>query len=279
MNPRLILKQMVGNAVWGRQRLIRLEDMTAMTRDWCKRLPCAYDLVVGIPRTGLTIAGLISDYFAIPLSVPEKLPEFWSSNDIPEREIKRVLIVEDGTTHGSKLIPAKDVAQAFFPNATVHIGSLLVNKQTIPLDTFGFVLEDRYYGEWQLLHLEFSQNVASDLDGVLCHNPPPFTTEKAYMDWMRTAIPYRIPIYALSMIVTSRHQKYWEITVEWLRKNGIRYQRLIMANDMSNTMIQKAEAIFRYQPEFFLESEDGTAKELHMRTGVPVICISNMRMY
>ena len=279
MNPRLILKQMIGNAVWGRQRLIKFEDAAAMTRDWCKRMPCRYDLVIGIPRTGLTIAGIISDYFAIPMSIPEKLPDFWASRDIPKKEIRSILIVEDGTTHGSHLFPTKAKAYDFFPGATVHMGSLLVNKATIPLDTYGFMLCDRTIAEWQLLHLEFSQNVASDLDGVLCQDPPPFTNEKDYIDWMTRAIPYRVPIYPLSVIITSRSEKYRQFTEDWLKENGVRYQRLIMAKGQSDSMAEKAGAINKYLPEFFLESNDGTAKELHYRTGVPVICISTMKLY
>jgi uncharacterized HAD superfamily protein len=279
MNPRLILKQMIGNAVWGRQNLIKFEDVAAMTRDWCRRLPCAYDLVVGIPRTGLTIAGIISDSFAIPLSTPEKLPDFWSSDNLIEREIRKILIVEDGTMHGTNLFPAKAKAYDFFPGATVHMGSLLVNKNTIPLDTYGFMLCDRVLYEWGLLEVEFSQNVASDLDGVLCHDPPPFTTEAAYVEWMRSVAPYKVPVYALAGIFTSRHEKYRDITVEWLKHNGVRYQRLIMAKGQTDSMTEKVTAINKYQPEFFLESNEGTARELHYRTGVPVICISTMRLY
>lgn len=279
MNPRFVLKQTLGNAVWGRHKLIKFEDAVSMTREWCSRLPRSYDLVIGIPRTGLTIAGIISDYFAIPLSTPDLLPSFWAARDTPKKEIRSILIVEDGTTFGSRLFPAKAKAYDFFPGSTVHIGSLLVNKETIPLDTYGFMLCDRTVAEWQLLHIEFSQNVASDLDGVLCQDPPKFNDETDYIDWMARAIPYRKPIYCLSAIITSRPEKYKGITEDWLKENDIRYQRLIMSIDGVSTMVQKAAAINKYQPDFFLESNDGTAKELHLRTGVPVICISTMRLY
>ena len=283
MNIEIQAKVMLQNMLDGRASFINFEQAVLLTRDWIKRFPCRYDLVIGVPRTGLTIAGIISDELAIPLSTPGTLPEIWKPSNLPARDIQRILLVEDCTARLSHLFSAKQKVREAFPEAEIHLGSLFSNGSQGRLDTYGSELRDSCIFEWELMNIEFSRNVASDLDGVICQDWPKLVTEDDRLDWMRTVKPYLIPVYGLSAIITSRPEKYRDITTQWLNEHGVRFCRLVMDQTIegqyNDYLSWKVYAINRIKPGLFLESNDETAKAIHYKTGVTVICTDTMKMY
>lgn len=285
MDFRIQLDKLLGNILKGRDVFVNFEGAISLTRDWSKRFPCRYDLVIGIPRTGLMIAGMIADQFAIPLSTPDILPAFWKPPTMPMRELKHILIVEDSTTRTTHLRSAKLEVLGLFPGARVDLGSLFVSDSVNPVDTYGFKLNGHCIFEWELMNIEFAGKIASDLDGVLCADPSPelMKDEVQFEEWMRNAPPYRIPVYGLSAIITSRAEKHREATEEWLSKNGVKYCRLCMdlskEGEYRDFISYKIDAINRIKPQLFLESNDETARHIHYQTGVTVISMETMSMY
>jgi orotate phosphoribosyltransferase len=279
----MVLKTALSNLRYGRRTLIRTEDAITLVRDWCSKLPIRYDLLVGIPRAGLLFANFMALELSIPLATPEMLPSYWSGKSIESGPVRNILIVEDMTKSGTQVKPLKKKVQELFPTATVHIGAVYSPEGGMALDTYASRLDGTSITEWDFLDEQVYQNVAVDMDGVLCQDCPPGITETNFDDWARNAIPYLIPRFKVQAIITSRLERSRMITDEWLRKYGIKYYNLLC--DPSRTLHErdligwKVHCINQRKPQVFVESDAHVAQEVHWRTGVPVVCVSNMRMY
>lgn len=279
----MVVKTALDNFRYGRPSLTRVEDAMILTRDWCSRLPLRYDLLIGVPRSGLMVASFMSTELNIPLSVPEILPSYWSTKSDP-RPINNILIVEDGATLGTHLIPVKEKTVRTFPTALVHIGALYSVDGGISLDTWGTKVHSwKSVLEWDLSDSRPYQNIAVDMDGVLCQECPPCLTEDEYINWMETATPHLIPPYQIEAVITSRREKYRAITEGWLRRNGVRYVHLLMdpsIKDSDRDFIGwKIRCINYRKPQVFIESDERIAQVIHWKTGVPVICSTSMKMF
>jgi hypothetical protein len=51
---------------------ITFQQLTEWTIEWTKRLPQDYDVIVGIPRSGLIVASIIACRLGKPLTTPDK---------------------------------------------------------------------------------------------------------------------------------------------------------------------------------------------------------------
>jgi len=197
--------------------------------------------------------------------------------------VKSILVVEDMTTYGTRILPVREKTKELFPGAIVHIGAVYSPVEGIVLDSYGTKLDGTSITEWDFLEERTYQNVAVDLDGVLCQECPLYATEEEYVRWMETAVPYLIPSYHIHSVITSRREKYRAITENWLRHNKVKYYRLFMdpsSNDSERDLVGwKVYCINQRKPEIFIESSDRMAQEIHWRTSIPVICSTSMRMY
>jgi len=283
MKPTYVLEGAFDVLLHGRPHFISTEAAVSMARAWSRRLPRRYDLIVGIPRGGLFFASMMAQNLAIPLSTPDMLPKMWDCPRIPPPDrIKAILIVEDATRNGTDLLPAKQKAQTLFPDAVVHSGALYAYESAIiPLNTFAALIKDKEFllFEWELMYLQ-SKFLATDLDGVLCEDWP--NDKRDYLEWMQNVKPLMVPVYGVSAIITSRREEYRQVTVDWLRKQGIRFTRLLMdptRDGKQNFIAFKIWAVNRVKPKLFLESSDEVARKVHWATGAPVLCTENMRLY
>lgn len=244
-----------------------------------------YDLLIRVPRAGLMFANFMAMQLSIPLSTPELLPNFWPSSAKVREDgpIRNILIVEDMTAFGTQIIPLKKKVQELFPQAIVHVGAVYSPEGGIKLDSYGARINDRSITEWDFLNEKVYENVAVDMDGVLCQDCPSGLTEDQFVQWMQTAVPYLIPRFRVQTIITSRLEKYRPITDQWLTNNGAQYYQLLM--DPSKTLSErdligwKVHCINWRKPHVFIESDNRTAQEIHWKTGIPVICVSTMEIY
>src|SRR5271157_2584959 len=90
-------------------RIYSIKDATNLTEQWCKMLPSSFDVVLGIPRSGLFIASIIAMKFQKPLATPEGFMkgEIWYCRSVPSaklpEKVKRVLLVDDSVATGGRM--------------------------------------------------------------------------------------------------------------------------------------------------------------------------------
>ncbi len=94
------------------------------------------------------------------------------------------------------------------------------------------------------------------------------------------------PTYRIHTLVTARLEKYRAATEEWLARNGILYDNLLMMPYASKAErvaasrygAFKAEAYQAAGAMIFIESNHRQAQEIADRTARPVICTDRMRL-
>lgn len=122
-----------------------------------------------------------------------------------------------------------------------------------------------------------------DIDGVLCLDP---TDEQnndsdAYRRFLSEALPLHRSSRRIGWLVTSRLEKYRDLTETWLKAQGIEYGRLIMLDLPSKAERQRLGTDGSFKGEFyrnssaslFIESEHRQALTIARLSGKPVLCL------
>jgi adenine/guanine phosphoribosyltransferase-like PRPP-binding protein len=258
-----------------------------MIEEWARAIPNEFDVIIGVPRAGLFMGNIIASKFGRPLSTPDYFlrGEVWFSNDAMKPEIvRRVLVVDDSLTTGSRLAKILEKLRATYPEIEYKIAVLFVSPSSRGKVDFCYKVEKPpYVFEWNLLtSCGGLGKIATDMDGVLCVNCPPDVDadEDKYRNWLETAAPYLIPSFRIEAIISSRLEKYRPETEAWLNAHDVKYNQLLMLKlqdksekNSENVIGFKVSALKKVLPFWYWESDLDEAKAIHARTGLPVLCV------
>lgn len=254
----------------------------------------SYDLVVGIPRSGMVPAYMIGLYLNCDVT------DFggFLSNIQPQRgmmrkvntvhgkvhEAQRILLVDDSILSGLSL---RSMLKKVPEDLRSRIDTLAVYADQANRKDVDFVLsvipEPRVF-EWNIFHREVLAKACVDIDGVLCLDPTEDQNDDGgrYIDFLENAQPFIIPTHPIHSLVTNRLEKYRPHTEAWLKINNIEYQNLIML-DLPSKMarLQQADYMehksgyFADNPdlEIFIESDLKQAKAISVGSAKAVYCL------
>ena len=278
-----------------------ISDLNSIINKYIYKVPDDVDLIVGIPRSGMLAASMISLFLNLPLtdfnsmirgevfeSGRTKMKKDWISN---LDEARKILVVEDSSSTGKSLKDAKKSLEGFkFADKIVFL-TIYVTGETIPLTDLWFERVDapRMF-EWNYLHHSRLDNMCFDMDGVLCVDPTPEQNDDGaqYVQFIRNAPIRIVPTYKIGYIITSRLEKYREDTEYWLKINGIKYGELIMMPYKTKEErlqhgshgVFKGEYYKRLKSTYmFVESEAIQAEEIARISGKTVFCTENQKVY
>jgi adenine/guanine phosphoribosyltransferase-like PRPP-binding protein len=270
-----------------RFNFVSVEDLMLWTENFIKTIPSSsFDVIVGIPRSGLLVANIIALKLGKPLTTPEHFikQEVWKSKLMPDKSFKNVLLVDDSVTSGVTLQSHLKNLQSLGNGFNIKTAAIITTEiAKAKVDFYYKILEHPRVFEWNLLHSKKGKT-ASDLDGVICENCPPYVDadEEKYLSWLRNAKPYLIPNFELDAIVSSRLNKYRSITEEWLAKHGVKYSKLFLWDLPSKSERKgkhaqnKVEILLKIKPNSFWESSEWEAREIFRKTRIPTLCIDEM---
>ncbi len=193
-----------------------------------------FDVVVGIPRSGMIAASIVATYLQMPLATLEGYVAgiIHGRSGKPVAMSDRILLVDDTSNKGGAM---KRAVQMLKGKA----------RSVVRCAVFGpYQVEDPYqiidvWFEDQPGPRGFSWNLAKharlprwgfDFDGVLCRDPTRQENDDGpnYVEFIRTAQPLFLPTRPIGHIVTGRLEKYRGECVEWLKRHGIQFQQLHM---------------------------------------------------
>lgn len=193
--------------------------------------------IVGISRSGVSVASLLAMYLQLPLFILRPGKDIidagngWRLNSVKNG---RVLVVDDTVMSGKSLLTAKPIVDKFFKD--VIYGAVYVNPLSNFLpDIWAVDLSWPHLLEWNIFNSILSTSVCTDFDGILCWDCDVIDDDDGdrYFKFLSTAkslyVPRRVPI---PLIVTARLEKYRGLTESWLRKYDIKYNELIMYPDI-----------------------------------------------
>ncbi len=288
-------------------KYITLNDLSETVRKNLWKIPRDIDFIIGVPRSGMIGAALISSYLNVPLIDINsfvaglepcgglRLKYFTASH----KKTNKVLVVDDTVYNGNAMSETKKkLADANRNNNFIYMCIYLEGRGENAVD---FYLEDlRRYTEnfttivlyeWNIFqhHEGITINFLYDIDGVLCQDPPDERNESEYIEYIKNAKPLFIPRTKIGGIVTYRLLKNKEITERWLKDNGIRYNELKMFNANSWEERNKSGiSSAKYKGDFykehknyklFIESSDSQARKIAEIAKKPVYCVETNKLY
>ena len=256
------------------------------------KFPKDIDIIVGVPRSGMLPANLLALYMNKPYTDIESFLEGkvyacgYRGNYIKDHKIRKVLVIDDSVSSGSAIRKAKAKLEGLAYNflfAAVYVR----NSSKSEVDIFCEVVDGLRVFEWNLFHHEMIlSRSCMDIDGVLCRDPYPEENDDDanYIRFLSTVDPRFIPTVKINTLVTCRLEKYRKETVNWLNKNHIKYDRLVMLN-MNSAYERRIWGKYgEYKAEiykdpyyiFFIESSLREARIIRDTTGKTVFCTETM---
>ncbi|MEC5164346.1 putative HAD superfamily protein/hypoxanthine phosphoribosyltransferase [Flavobacterium sp. PL11] len=258
-------------------------------------LPRDFDLIVGVPRSGMLPANLLALYLNKPYT---DIDSFINGHiykagargqffDIST--FKNILVVDDSIASGSAMIEVQDKLKHLTNQFNIKYCAIYVipGKEKLADYCFETVPLPRYF-QWNILNHTTLEKACFDIDGVLCADPLPHQNDdgEKYIDFLLNAPPLFIPGSKIGTIVTSRLEKYRKETETWLLANHIKYNDLVMLDlptmearqRANNHGDHKAKAYMSKPYVLFIESDYNQALEINRISKKPVLCTANFEM-
>lgn len=281
-------------------RFKTINDMTVDIYNSIKRIPNEVDLIVGVPRSGMLAASIISLYLNLPLTDVEaiesgrilkpgntKQRDHWISK---AEEARVILVVEDSVLTGKSIEQIKNrLSKLNFAYNMVYYAVYVTHESAKCVDLFCSICDYPRMFEWNCLHHPQLNKVCIDMDGILCEYLPvgKYDDEK-YRENFLSSTAYIVPTFTIGVIITSRHEKYRKETEIWLEKNGIKYSRLLMINHekYDNKDVVENKGLYmgieykKYKEiSLFIENDDYQAREISRVSGKGVFCLGSHMYY
>jgi uncharacterized HAD superfamily protein/hypoxanthine phosphoribosyltransferase len=263
------------------------------------RLPRDIDLVVGIPRSGMLAASMVSLACNLPLSDLDSLVEGrtytsgttkrWNARATGSDRPRRVLILDDSINGGSAMRTARERVAAAGLDGEFLFAAVYGSKPEHPSADLWFetVPQPRMF-QWNFMHHKFLAQSCVDIDGVLCHDPSNAENDDgdAYVRFLTEARTLYGPTARIGRLVTSRLEKYRPQTEAWLAAQGIEYDELVMLDLPSKAERQrlgvhggfKAEVYRKSDAILFIESEPDQAERIAALANKPVLCVETQEL-
>lgn len=270
-----------------------ITDMNAaITRNLWRIDRSKFDVVVGIPRSGMIPASIIATLLQMPLATVEG----YVAGLVSGRSGKmtkprgRVLLVDDTSNHGRAMERAVEAIKDRAKQITrlAIFGPYQVEEPHKIVDLWFEDCRGPRAFEWNILKHARLRRWAFDFDGVLCRDPTKAENDDgpAYEAFLCDAEPLLLPTRPIGQIITCRLEKYRPLCEEWLARHGIEHAGLVMMPYATKTERMeaggrgawKAEKFAASGADMMIESCPKQARIIAKRTGKPVWCVGTQSL-
>lgn len=249
-------------------RWITTADLVQGAVELCSQLPLDIGAIIGIPRSGLIPAAVMATYLHLPLYTispdNEIIPAGGGSRTgygklLPTGEY---LLVDDTNHNGLTIeyLRQRIPWLCDIPLAVVYA------KHPEKVDYYHQELPRPHLMEWNLFNASFISSLATDLDGIICKNPP-HSHKPLFLPRNRE----------VGTIITARPESQRAGTEEWCKQHRVKYSRLIMwpgdpqKRDLLSIARWKADMCSVVGAEFYIESEPLLADAIR-KHNIRVLC-------
>lgn len=281
--------------------MINYRSIATLNRDvfaWVQKLPRDIELIVGVPRSGLLVASLLSLYMNVPLTDAEGFLEgrviqagIRYNGDTKDllSSAKKILVVDDSVLNGTQMVAIKrKIEDAKMRQEVLYAAVYVKPGSQNVVDYFYEVIPLGRVFEWNVFHHGALAGFCVDIDGVLCRDPTREENDdgEMYETFIRNVEPLIVPSKTIGWLVTCRLEKYRALTKEWLAKHGVKYKHLIMMDfpDKESRVKSKSHANYKakvYENSralLFIESSLWQASEIARLTGKDVLCMETREL-
>jgi uncharacterized HAD superfamily protein len=271
-------------------------DLSALihTADICKLKK--YDLVVGIPRSGMIPAYMLGLRLNLPVIDLEGFLNGYEPVGGRRLEVtdlstvNNILVVDDSIRFGGQLLKVKEKLQQK-PTYNYGFCTPFATTENKHLVDYSFELIDKpRIFQWNIMHSWIYEQSCVDIDGVLCDDPNEEENDdgEKYLHFLLNAPLKYKPSSNVHTLVTNRLEKYRPQTEQWLHSQGIKYKELLMLDlpdraarvRMGNYGAFKAEVYqSRKDTLLFIESDLKQASRINLLSGRAVFCVDEMKFF
>jgi orotate phosphoribosyltransferase len=248
-----------------------------------------FDVVVGIPRSGMIAASIVATYLQMPLATLEGYLAgiVHGRSGHPVKASDRILLMDDTSNKGGAMARA----MAMLPKSArvtrcAVFGPYQVAEPHKIIDVWFEDCRGPRGFAWNLWKHSRLGRWAFDFDGVLCRDPTKAENDDGprYSEFLREVEPLFLPTRPIGHIVTGRLEKYRGETEDWLGRHGIECRQLIMVPCASKAERMeamkssggrgawKARIAREVGAEMFIESCPKQASIIARNAGIPVWC-------
>lgn len=266
------------------------KSFNSLNRDiakWLQKIPDRFDIIVGIPRSGLLVANIIALHFNLPMTDIENLKQglligggarystrFISALKQNRAKKLRVFVVDDTVDKGRQLDKAKKRIASVQHLYEVYYGALYVTPGKERLVDFYYesIPKPRAF-EWNVMHgsnlpsccvdIECLWKLDTHLDGT------DFSRIKSTM----------IPTREIGHLIVCHPERHRTSITHWLKNNKIYYQNLVMMSDTlqsnlcgNSISLFKAGTYILSGSKLFIEKSRSQALEISRITKKEVLC-------
>jgi hypoxanthine phosphoribosyltransferase len=246
-----------------------------------------WDLVVGVPRSGMVPAYMI----ALALNINCTDISSWVNNYPLKKgltrcvrkdlnspwEAQKVLIVDDSIMTGNsirnEINALPDWLAARASTLAIYSGKPIRSDVDIILE---FLPHPRAF-EWNIFHHNVMSRSCICLEGMMSEN-------ELCDDTGTTRFRY-LPSRDIDTIVTSQSESNRHKVEALLMDNGVSYRNLVMKKNNNNVMTIDSQVKFKVETfvastaDLFVEFNSYQAKLICREAGKPVFCFSDSRIY
>lgn len=246
-----------------------------------------WDLVVGIPRSGMVPAYMISlalnvnctdisswvNNYPLKRGITRKLKKELSS----PWEAKKVLIVDDSIMSGSTMKKEIDALPDWLSSraSTLAVYSSKPIRSDVDI-ILEFLPHPRAF-EWNIFHHKVISRSCISFEGMI---------EKYKPGDNRVGIGFRfIPSGVIDTIVCCQNESSRREVTSYLEAGGILYRNLIMADNATTNMTMdslikfKVEMFMASAADLFIENNSDQARLICQGAKKPVFCLSDNCIY
>lgn len=278
-----------------------LNDLSYLSTRFASKVATDVDLIVGIPRSGMLAASIISLKLNLPLT---DLYSFLRNDELKRgstrhykrselvlpQQAQKILLVDDSISSGNSMLAAVERVREVFAGEITTMAVFAEKHNRDKVDFYFELVEQPRMFEWNIMHHPFMAQACLDIDGVLCVDPTQEENDDGpnYLQFLSSTRPLFIPSIKVAHLVTSRLEKYRAQTEEWLQRHGVQYEQLHMLDLPSAEERRRLNMHHKFKAEvyareprarLFIESEASQALEIMKATRKPVYCIETNEMY
>jgi len=246
------------------------------------------DLVVGIPRSGIAPAAFIALHLQLPYADLQtyinRQASGTSGKVLDLNKKHKILLVDDSVNTGSSFNKAiSQIKNSNIKDDIVKFAVWYSDKTNISLMDIcaDFCPRPRIF-QWNIWKHHKLGRFGTDMDGVLCRDPSRKENDKGpkLLDFYHRAEPKFLPERPVKFVITSRLEKYRNVTTDWLKRHNVQYEKLIMKTDTNiKHGLYKANVINSNNMLMYIESDPKQAKQISERVNIPVWCTDNQKIY
>ena len=259
--------------------------------DLIPKLPRDIVAVIGIPRSGLIAATIISTEFHVPMGVLG-CDGFFGGNRVKNISAavgNKVVVIDDSVNSGKTFRQyEKEIVELSKTFEVIKASVYMKQGAEKTTSVFAKYLKVPRIFEWNLFNSFKIGEMIFDLDGVFCHDPEVFDDDGIkYQNNIANAIPLHIPTYPIKAICTNRIERWRGITEEWLKRYDIKYGKLVMCpyataeerRKRGDKAKYKAKNYVTLNGSLFIESSMNQAKHIAEISKRNVLSLEDKRIY